>query len=682
VYGFCGRRARQNLFYNADGRIVYHAAAVGVVYDKSRHEQLFFSGHDDDITALDLHPDKVKVVTGQVGKTPKIFVWSSRPDRSGQLQQLCVISGDHKRSIIGLSFSSNGAYIASMGYDNNRSIAIYKWGTNKSLAQMRVGMDKGHNDDVFALDYNPVTDHAVAVGKKFIRFFGVKEGVEERNSDSRDAKLSSHESTIWAKKGVFGRQSGQDLQQNMMCIAFDDKGITYAGSADGHIYRFAEQTMDLAVKAHGAAKELAKVTALWFHPGRKLLISSGDDGFIHLWDPQGWSRGSSPAPVKSFDLNKWVSKEYLRGMPVKLEGMGEAPKDEDKVKLGSPAAAHSLYGDEEGHLLVGTVCNEIYEIDLGQDEPPMCYMQGHYNELWGLSAHPSRQEFATVSEDMTLRTWDMATRTMKNMARLDGPGRSCTYSPDGRYIAVGIGTGGKAKGRPNPNEGKWLLYDAEELSLLFEPPQKRSERIADLKFSPDGRFIAVGSADNFVDVYMGIEGGVFEHRAELKGHSSYVRKVDWSADSRSLQSCCGAYELLYWRLWQDKGDGSNEEVLRPRQEKSSSRMKDEPWATHSCLFGWPVRGIWPEDSDGTDINAIARSHGATAAEGLLATADDFGLVKLFRWPCIVPRAQCKEYSGHSAHVTNVAFTAADQALLSAGGDDRCVFQWQVTRGGR
>ena len=41
---------------------------------------------------------------------------------------------------------------------------------------MRIGMDKGHNDDVFRLAFNPVTDHVVAVGKKFIRFFGVKEG--------------------------------------------------------------------------------------------------------------------------------------------------------------------------------------------------------------------------------------------------------------------------------------------------------------------------------------------------------------------------------------------------------------------------------------------------------------------------------------------------------------------------
>ena len=40
VYGYCGRRARQNLFYNIDGRLVYHTAALGVVYDKEAHEQV------------------------------------------------------------------------------------------------------------------------------------------------------------------------------------------------------------------------------------------------------------------------------------------------------------------------------------------------------------------------------------------------------------------------------------------------------------------------------------------------------------------------------------------------------------------------------------------------------------------------------------------------------------------
>ena len=40
-------------------------------------------------------------------------------------------------------------------------------------------------------------------------------------------------------------------------------------------------------------------------------------------------------------------------------------------------------------------------------------------------------------------------------------------------------------------------------------------------------------------------------------------------------------------------------------------------------------GIWPEGADGTDINAVDRD----GAQSLVATADDFGRVNLFSWPC-------------------------------------------------
>ena len=33
----------------------------------------------------------------------------------------------------------------------------------------------------------------------------------------------------------------------------------------------------------------------------------------------------------------------------------------------------------------------------------------------------------------------------------------------------------------------------------------------------------------------------------------------------------------------------------------------ETGCCHGCPFGWPVAGIWPPNSDGTDINALDRS---------------------------------------------------------------------------
>lgn len=84
-------------------------------------------------------------------------------------------------------------------------------------------------------------------------------------------------------------------------------------------------------------------------------------------------------------------------------------------------------------------------------------------------------------------------------------------------------------------------------------------------------------------------------------------------------------------------------------------------------------GIWSEGADGTDINAVARSHDGK----LLASADDFGKVHLFSYPCCQPRALSHKYGGHSSHVTNVAFLWDDSMALTTGGKDTSVLQWRV-----
>ena len=228
------------------------------------------------------------------------------------------------------------------------------------------------------------------------------------------------------------------------------------------------------------------------------------------------------------------------------------------------------------------------------------------------------------------------------------------------------------------SQGKWLVLESEDLELKFEPPHTRHERVSDLKFSPDGRWIAVGNADNYIDVYAvpghGTDQKEFRKVAELRGHSSFVNHLDWSLDSKKLQSNCGAHELLYWRLYDEKPEGVR---WRPHQEKTSSHMRDEKWHTQSCIFGWALRGIWPEGADGTDVNACARSRGHGGQ--LLVTSDDYGKVKLFRYPCIVPRAACRPYGGHSSHVTNISFTHDDGRVISTGGEDRAVFQWLVVK---
>ena len=64
-------------------------------------------------------------------------------------------------------------------------------------------------------------------------------------------------------------------------------------------------------------------------------------------------------------------------------------------------------------------------------------------------------------------------------------------------------------------------------------------------------------------------------------------------------------------------------------------------------------------------------------KGLIATGDDFGLVKLFRFPCVKRGSKCRKYNGHSAHVTNIVWTSDNKTVLSTGGADHALFQWRL-----
>ena len=80
-------------------------------------------------------------------------------------------------------------------------------------------------------------------------------------------------------------------------------------------------------------------------------------------------------------------------------------------------------------------------------------------------------------------------------------------------------------------------------------------------------------------------------------------------------------------------------------------------------FNWFTQGVWPPESDGSDVNFVDRSN----SKKFLATADDFSKVKVFRYPVCNKRQLYNEYKGHSSHVTNIKWSFDDKLLISTGG---------------
>ena len=88
-----------------------------------------------------------------------------------------------------------------------------------------------------------------------------------------------------------------------------------------------------------------------------------------------------------------------------------------------------------------------------------------------------------------------------------------------------------------------------------------------------------------------------------------------------------------------------------------------------------MQGIYP-GVDGTDVNTVDRSKNRE----ILATGDDFQLVKIFQYPCVVEKSGYKSYKGHSSHVTRVRFLLNDKFLISTGGLDKTNMIWRTSYG--
>jgi microtubule-associated protein-like 6 len=56
--GYRGHDCRENVKYTQAGEVVFHSAALGIVYNREEHSQRFYYGHTDDILSLTLHPTK------------------------------------------------------------------------------------------------------------------------------------------------------------------------------------------------------------------------------------------------------------------------------------------------------------------------------------------------------------------------------------------------------------------------------------------------------------------------------------------------------------------------------------------------------------------------------------------------------------------------------------------------
>ena len=595
VHGYRGYDCRNNLFFTPHNKIVYHIAAVGIVYNSETHHQKCYVAHTDDILCLAIHPSGRLVATGQIGKNPEIHVWDEE-----ELRTLSILKDGHERGVCAVDFSPDGKHVVSVGLDNEHCVVVWDWAKGAQLAHAR-----GHKDKIFDVRWDPNEDgRFVTVGMKHIKFW---------------KKVGSG---FTSKRGIFGRKGKIDT---MLSLAFTPDGQTLSGSAGGQVCIWTGNTLTSTVKVHDGP-----VFSIFHVVPRDVegheagyYVTGGKDATVAIWE------GAFETLKKRYEIRP----DSLTSQSSQLSR--EKP----------PIRAVTVSQDASGRTIAGTTSGEIIEI--ATDGSTTVLVQGHgAGEVWGLAPHPNSDVFATAGDDGTVRIWDAKDHKQLSIINVGSktPVRSVAISNDGKVIAFGT------------ISGQVFAYDFARLTEIASFHHRKKE-ISDIKFSPNDKYIAVGSHDRIVDIY-----NISSRKrcGTCKGASSYITHIDWDNDSKLLMVNSGAGETLFF----EAPRGTYVTV-------SDDTIKRKSWASMTCSRNKNCTGVWPPAADITDVNAVH----VTSDGSMVATADDFGMVKLFKYPCPAKGAKFKKYIGHSAHVTSVRWLHNDSKLVSLGGADTAIMVW-------
>jgi WD40 repeat protein len=152
--------------------------------------------------------------------------------------------------------------------------------------------------------------------------------------------------------------------------------------------------------------------------------------------------------------------------------------------------------------------------------------------------------------------------------------------------------------------------------MAWQERKDRKKGITECKFSSNGKFLAVGNEEGFIDLYDVLS--EYEWIGTCQGHKGPVACIDWSNDSKLLMSDDRLGLHMFWDV------ESTKEIM------VAAEVRDVEWNTFTATQGWSAQGIGPKFQGATGINTSCRSSFGDS----MATGDDWGLVKLFRYASV------------------------------------------------
>ncbi|XP_062585319.1 echinoderm microtubule-associated protein-like 2 [Saccostrea cucullata] len=611
VYGYRGNDCRSNIFVLASDEIVYFIANIAVLYSRLTHKQRHYREHNEDIKCLNVHYNGNIVATGQF--TSKVNPKNQahiRVWRADTLQTIHLLgAGMYQKSVLAMAFSGPSDLLAAVDDSPEKRLTLWDVSSGELKGDITV-----NTEVICDLQFNTkYPDVLVISGKEHLTWW----------------KIYSHSRMI--------QPLAQPDYENFLkakyviCLTHNDRGDLLTGDSNGTVYVWGDggnKITNFIKHAHDGPV----FTVLCM---KSYIVTGGRDGFIYCWQ-----------------YNKNMEKD----------GELQLPKSEGGVRL------LVLHGDV---IIIGTTVNSMLSITSPKKQAPLKNVtldqvpmtQGHFSEVRGLgvvSRKDTLGSIVTAGTDGILCWFNPHGRDPVCKLALKGVQFLCVDAlPLGKHLALGT------------RDGHVIVLDIDGVSSTESFHQKLcKDKITTIKFSPDGTFLAAGSADCciYVCCLANKEDGSksWEFTGKFKDHTGPVQSFDWSSEPQDtgylIKSCTSVPEQFVWNAT----DFS--------QKDKDLDTRSIPWETETCAVDVSMCGLWScKQAKNYDVHCVA----VNSQNSLVAMGDSSGHISLFRYPCFKQGAYCHTYKGHSG-VRNLVFSEDGQFLFSVGGRDLAILQWEVT----
>ncbi|MBI1296106.1 hypothetical protein GC175_14225 [bacterium] len=421
----------------------------------------------------------------------------------------------------------------------------------------------------------------------------------------------------------------QDHSSGIWSITFSADGALLAGSSlDGtiRIWDLQRQTLLHTLSEHGAW-----VRSVAFHPSADLLASGGSDHMVRLWDVKN---GELRRTLPGHESRVWAVAFHPKGHRLASSGPDQTVRLWDVASgqlhhtlIGRTARVWAVAFSPDGVTAAGGGEDDtvrLWDVAAMQRQEAMSVHSGlrqslrdHTNWIFCLAFDNRGERLASVSGDLTVRLWDVATGKCLHVLR-EHHNRICSvaFSPDGRRVLSG------------GEDGKLCLWDVHSSRQIW---RAQANFIFSVLFHPTEPIVASAGADGVISLWDAESGRQLRTLARLPDHA-YAIAV--SPDGNLLVGSCGDKHIRVWSF-------------------SSGQV----------IHVFPTQSAW--------VRAVAYH-----PQGTLVAAADGASVHLLD---VAGGTIQQTLNGHTAPVMSIAFSPSSAHLLT-GSFDGTLRLWDVQTG--